>query len=58
MTNTISIAGQDLFSKVVKVIDEYLIEPITNIIKIEISQCLFISTNKIEPNIEELHSKQ
>ncbi|CAG8509327.1 5913_t:CDS:2 [Cetraspora pellucida] len=58
MTNTISIARQDLFSEVVKVINEYLTESITNAIKIKISQCLFISVNKIEPNIEELHSKQ
>ncbi|CAG8562098.1 11310_t:CDS:2, partial [Cetraspora pellucida] len=55
MTNTISIARQDLFPEVVKVINEYLTEPITNAIKIEMSQCLFISANKIEPNIEELY---
>ncbi|CAG8484096.1 5659_t:CDS:2 [Cetraspora pellucida] len=58
MTNTISIARQDLFPEVVKVIDEYLTELITNAIKIEMSQCLFISANKIEPNIKELHSEQ
>ncbi|CAG8653125.1 156_t:CDS:2, partial [Cetraspora pellucida] len=56
--NTISIAGQDLFFKIVKVINEHLTKPITNTIKIEISQCLFISAKKIEPTIEELYSKQ
>lgn len=57
-TNTISIAGQDLFPEIVNVINEYLTEPIANAIKIEMSQCLFISAKKIEPTIEELHSEQ
>ncbi|CAG8627943.1 4176_t:CDS:2, partial [Cetraspora pellucida] len=55
MTNTISIARQDLFSKTVKVINEHLTEPITNTIKIEILQCLFISTKKIKSIIEKLY---
>ncbi|CAG8785257.1 9814_t:CDS:2, partial [Cetraspora pellucida] len=41
-----------------EVINKYLTEPIANAIKIEISQCLFVSANKIEPSIEELYSKQ
>ncbi|CAG8508321.1 494_t:CDS:2, partial [Cetraspora pellucida] len=57
-TNTITIPGQDLFPEITKVIDEYLTEPISNAIKIEMSQCLFISANRIEPNIDELHNKQ
>ncbi|CAG8501055.1 7449_t:CDS:2 [Scutellospora calospora] len=56
--NTISIARQDLFSKIIKVIDEYLIEPISNAIKMKISQYLFVSANKIEPSVEELHYEQ
>ncbi|CAG8487743.1 10644_t:CDS:2, partial [Scutellospora calospora] len=57
-TNTISIARQDLFFEIIKVTNEYLTKPITNAIKIEISQYLFISANKIEPSIEELYRKQ
>ncbi|CAG8809532.1 10293_t:CDS:2, partial [Cetraspora pellucida] len=57
-TNTISIARQDLFPKIVNIINEYLTEPIANTIKIKISQCLFISAKKIEPTIEELYSEQ
>ncbi|CAG8678893.1 14198_t:CDS:2, partial [Cetraspora pellucida] len=58
MMNTIPIAGQDLFPEIINVIDEYLTEPISNAIKMEMSQCLFVSANKIEPSFEELHHEQ
>ncbi|CAG8680996.1 2506_t:CDS:2, partial [Cetraspora pellucida] len=58
MMNTIPIAGQDLFTEIINVIDEYLTEPISNAIKMEMSQCLFVSANKIEPSFEELHHEQ
>ncbi|CAG8746628.1 13364_t:CDS:2, partial [Cetraspora pellucida] len=58
MMNTIPIARQDLFPKIINVIDEYLTEPISNAIKMEMSQCLFVSANEIEPSFEELHCEQ
>jgi len=57
-TNTISAPGQDLFPMVTKVLDKYLTEPINNMIKTEISQCLFVNANMIEINDEELNCEQ
>ncbi|CAB4397829.1 unnamed protein product [Rhizophagus irregularis] len=57
-TNTSSVAGQDLFLIVTKILDKYLIEPINNTIKTEIFQCLFVTANMIELNNEELNCEQ
>lgn len=57
-TNTTSMAGEDLFSKVTKVLDKYFTEPINNTIKREMSQCLFVNANIIELNDKELNCEQ
>ncbi|GES92607.1 protein FAR1-related sequence 5-like [Rhizophagus clarus] len=57
-TNTIPVIGQDLFPVVTKLFDKYLTEPINNIIKTKMSQCLFINVNMIELNDEELNCEQ
>ncbi|CAB4394588.1 unnamed protein product [Rhizophagus irregularis] len=58
-TNTSSVAGQDLFPIVTKILDKYYVtEPINNTIKTEISQCLFVTANMIELNNEELNCEQ
>ncbi|RHZ46462.1 hypothetical protein Glove_621g28 [Diversispora epigaea] len=50
--------GQNLFPTITKVLDKYLTEPINNIIRTEISQCLFVNANMIKPSNEELNQKQ
>ncbi|CAG8521711.1 431_t:CDS:2 [Diversispora eburnea] len=55
ISNTVSTIGQDLFSEIIKVLNKYLTEPINNIIKTEISQCLFVNVNLIKPSNEELN---
>ncbi|CAB4423407.1 unnamed protein product [Rhizophagus irregularis] len=57
-TNTTSTSGQDLFPIVTKTLNKYLTDPISNTIKTEISQCLFVNAIMIEPNNEELSCKQ
>ncbi|CAG8697350.1 11325_t:CDS:2, partial [Cetraspora pellucida] len=58
MLNTTYTVGQDLFSAITKVLDKYLTEPIKNMIRKEMSQCLFVNANLIEPNYEELNREQ
>ncbi|CAB5361963.1 unnamed protein product [Rhizophagus irregularis] len=58
ITNTSSVAEQDLFPIVTKILDKYLTEPINNTIKTEISQYLFVTANMIELNNEELNCEQ
>ncbi|CAG8764678.1 19795_t:CDS:2 [Cetraspora pellucida] len=55
--NSNDFIGQDLFSAITKVLDKYLTEPIKNMIREEISQCLFVNANLIEPNYEELNQR-
>ena len=43
---------------VTKVFNEYLTKSISNTIKIEMSQCLFVNTNIIESNNDELNCEQ
>jgi hypothetical protein len=57
-TNTTSTSGQDLFPMVTKTLNKYLTDPISNTIKTEISQCLFINAIMIEPNNEEMSHEQ
>ncbi|RHZ89158.1 hypothetical protein Glove_18g82 [Diversispora epigaea] len=57
-SNTVSTVGQDLFSTITKVFDKYLTEPIYNIIRAEMSQCLFVNANIINPSDEELNHEQ
>ncbi|CAB5381742.1 unnamed protein product [Rhizophagus irregularis] len=57
-TNTTSTSGQDLFPIVTKTLNKYLTDPISNTIKTEISQCLFVNAIMIEPNNEELSCEQ
>ncbi|RHZ55116.1 hypothetical protein Glove_420g13 [Diversispora epigaea] len=57
-SNTVSTVGQDLFPEIIKVFNKYLTEPINNIIKTEISQCLFVNANLIKPSDKELNSEQ
>ncbi|CAG8794312.1 8407_t:CDS:2 [Cetraspora pellucida] len=53
-----AITGQFLFPEVVKVLDEYLTEVISNMILIEISQCLFLCVKRFEPTNEDLIREQ
>jgi len=57
-TNFTTMSGQELFPTVTKMINKYLTEPISNTIKTEMSQCLFVNANMIEPNHEELNHEQ
>ncbi|RHZ72158.1 hypothetical protein Glove_245g27 [Diversispora epigaea] len=57
-SNTIFTVGQDLFPTITKVLNKYLTEPINNMIRAEISQCLFVNANMIEPSDEELNREQ
>ncbi|CAB4426979.1 unnamed protein product [Rhizophagus irregularis] len=57
-TNTTSTSGQDLFPIVTKTLNKYLTDPISNTIKTEISQCLFVNAIMIEPNNKELNCEQ
>ena len=58
MLNTTYTVKQDLFPAITKVLDKYLTEPIKNMIREEISQCLFVNANLIKPNYEELNREQ
>ncbi|RHZ75962.1 hypothetical protein Glove_208g167 [Diversispora epigaea] len=57
-SNTVSTVEQDLFPTITKVLDKYLTEPIYNIIRAEMSQCLFVNANIINPSDEELNREQ
>ncbi|RHZ53322.1 hypothetical protein Glove_443g1 [Diversispora epigaea] len=57
-SNIVSTVGQDLFLTITKVLDKYLTEPIYNIIRAEMSQCLFVNANIINPSDEELNREQ
>ncbi|CAG8499085.1 30322_t:CDS:1, partial [Gigaspora margarita] len=39
-------------------IDKYLTEPVSNIVKAEMSQYLFLTANRIEPIPSELNSEE
>ncbi|CAG8459308.1 19434_t:CDS:2, partial [Racocetra persica] len=52
---TIPVAGNDLFSTVTKIIDQFFIKVINNMIKAKMTQCLFLIANRIEPTAEELN---
>ena len=58
ITNTTFTFGQNLFLIVTKTLNKYLTKPISNTIKTEMSQCLFVNAIIIEPNNEELSHKQ
>ncbi|CAB4436448.1 unnamed protein product [Rhizophagus irregularis] len=57
-TNTTFTSGQDLFPRVIKMINKYLTDPISNTIKAEMAECLFVNANIIEPNDKDLSCEQ